>query len=112
MIIEDDDLNDSGTVVFAESSQTVSEGSRAVSVSIQRLGGSTGAVSVAYETNAGSAMASLDFISQVGVLNWADGDSSAKEVSISLLNDELFEGPDGQPPASGPFSKLVRLVLS
>ncbi|MCZ6675110.1 MAG: hypothetical protein O7C75_19425 [Verrucomicrobia bacterium] len=92
--IEDDDINNPGTVVFGTASQTQSEGVGTFKVIVKRVGGGTGAVSVAYQTVEGSALASLDYFSQVGVLNWADGDAADKEITISLINDQLFEGSE------------------
>ena len=92
VLIEDDDINSPGTIVFANSTQSISEGSGSVSVFVQRIGGATGAVSARYETEDGIALASVDFTSQVGVLNWADGDNFDKVIVVNLIDDQFFEG--------------------
>jgi len=56
-----------------------------------RHSGSTGAVSVAYSTSSGTALAGLDFTSVSGILNWADGDYSVKTVTIPIIADGITE---------------------
>lgn len=94
VIIENDDINNPGTVVFAAGAQTVSEDAGTVLVTVQRLGGATGEVSVAYQTFEGTASTTLDFGDQVGTLNWGEGDSADQEISVSIVNDQLFEGSE------------------
>ena len=92
VVIDDDDLASQGTVVFASSIQSIDESAGTLNVAVQRIGGATGAVSVNYQTIEGVAMTSLDFLNQVGVLNWADGDSDDKFIELTILDDLLFEG--------------------
>jgi uncharacterized delta-60 repeat protein len=66
-----------------------------VTVTVQRTGGSSGAVSVAYNTvDDGfdwSATAGADFTATMGNLSWGDGDSSEREITIPIVadNDDL-----------------------
>ncbi len=62
-------------------------------LTVSRSGGSSGAVSVAWDTQPGSASI-LDFVSAAGVLNWADGDATDKTISISLIADGFAEDPE------------------
>lgn len=69
-----------------------SEGST-LQFAVSRNGGSSGVVSVAWDTQPGSASI-LDFVSATGVLNWADGDATDKNISIGLIADGFTEDPE------------------
>jgi uncharacterized repeat protein (TIGR02543 family) len=53
---------------------------------VRRLGGSTGAFSVDYQTTISSATAGSDFVDTFGTLNFADGETS-KTFDLNILND-------------------------
>src|SRR6185369_547072 len=55
-------------------------------LSVTRTGGSTGPVSVNYSTADGTAVAGTDYTATSGTLNWADGDTAPKMISVPLLN--------------------------
>ena len=80
-----------GRFAFSSYSYGGSEGSQ-LQIPVQRLGGSTGAVSVAYEVLAGTADDS-DVTGGNGVLNWAGGDNAAKNITLDLTAD----GTAGEP---------------
>jgi uncharacterized delta-60 repeat protein len=65
----------------------VTAGEGTAEVAVRRTGGSTGAVSVAFETVDGSAQAGLDYVRRTGRLEWADGDGSQKWISVELVDD-------------------------
>lgn len=81
-----------GTITFAETSYFVVENAGVATIQVQRSGGTTGAVSVAYAVAGGTAAAGSDFESVSGVLTWAEGDSDTKSFQIPILNDQLAEG--------------------
>ena len=58
---------------------------------VVRQGASAGAASVDYSTVDGSAIADADYTTTVGTLNWADGEVSAKIVSVPLIDDAVAE---------------------
>jgi hypothetical protein len=60
-------------------------------VTVNRTGGSAGAIGVAYKTSGVSAVVGVNYSSTVGTLAWADGDASSKSVSIPIL-DPAFSG--------------------
>lgn len=62
-------------------------------LTVSRSGGSSGAVSVAWDTQPGSASI-LDFVSATGVLSWADGDATDRTISIGLIADGFAEEPE------------------
>ncbi len=59
----------------------------AATLSVARTGGSTGPVSVNFTTADGTALAGTDYTTASGTLTWADGDTSAKPISVPLLNN-------------------------
>ena len=83
-----------GVLALAAASYSVSEAGGAVSVQVNRSGGATGAVSVAYTTANGSALAGSDYGAVGGTLVWANGDSSPKTIRIPILDDRLREGAE------------------
>jgi uncharacterized delta-60 repeat protein len=72
---------------WLDDQHVVSEGVGTVSVPVVRHNGSTGAVSVQYLTNRGSATAGSDFVAASGTLTWADGDTEVKNVEVEILDD-------------------------
>jgi hypothetical protein len=80
-----------GQVQFSASGYTVNEGAGTMTISVTRIGGSDGAVSVQYATSNGSAVAGQDYVAASGTLTWAAGDASVKVFSVSILNDTLIE---------------------
>ena len=67
-------------------------------VSVRRIGGSSGAVAVSYSARdlAGQAPASkgLDYTAIAGRLTWADGDDSAREIVVPIASDTQAEPPE------------------
>ncbi|HYX25705.1 MAG TPA: Calx-beta domain-containing protein, partial [Thermoanaerobaculia bacterium] len=54
-------------------------------ITLERSSGSTGAVSVDYNTQDGTAVAGTDYTPAAGTLNWAAGDESLKTFFVPLL---------------------------
>ena len=87
----DDTMDSSGLVGFARAIQYVDETARSVSFRVRRTGGRTGAVTVDYDTRAGSAREGVDYIAAHGTLNWADGDASDRTVLVDVSDDDEVE---------------------
>jgi hypothetical protein len=87
--------NSPGSVRFVASAASVVENLAAgtVTLSVERIGDSDGAVSVDFGSIDGTALAGLDYTSATGTLNWADGDESVKTFTVPIINDSLVE-PD------------------
>jgi len=83
-----------GSLQFDTASYTVAESLGSVTLSVTRTGGSAGAVSVSYTTANVQAQAGSDYIATSGTLNWADGDTSARTISVPILNDSAVEGSE------------------
>ena len=63
-------------------------------MTVQRLGGVGGAVSVDYQTSDGSATAGSDYAATSGTLNWAAGDSADKTFTVPVNWDGRAEGTE------------------
>lgn len=82
-----------GTIDVTPATQDVSESATSVSVTIRRTGGSDGPASVTYATTPGSAAAGADYDAATATLTWANGDSTARTVTVTLRPDTTDE-PD------------------
>ena len=83
-----------GTIAFAETSYFVVENAGVATIQIQRSGGTTGEVSIAYAVAGGTATAGSDLETVSGVLTWADGESGSKSFQIPILDDQVDEGDE------------------
>ncbi|MBS0419121.1 MAG: hypothetical protein JSR66_15535 [Proteobacteria bacterium] len=81
-----------GTVAFSASSYSIAQTLGTVSVTVNRIDGSAGAIQVSYATAAGSAVAGTNFTATSGTLSWSDGDSGDKSVSIPISSANVFSG--------------------
>lgn len=84
-------VDSSGSVQFNATAITVTEDGMAATFTATRAGGSNGALSVDYATSNGTALAGVDYLAASGTLSWADGDSTAKTISVAILDDTLIE---------------------
>ena len=89
-----DNDNTPGTLSLSAANYSVTEGSATLTVTATRTGGNAGAVSVAYATVDGSAIAGSDYSARSGLLSWANGDSASKTVAISITNDLYAESAE------------------
>jgi len=81
-----------GGLQFDSATYTAPPGAGTVSLSVDRVGGSTGAVQVDYATSDGTAIAGQDYVSASGTLSWAAGDTSPKTFNVTLLNNPTANG--------------------
>ena len=84
-------VNPAGEVGFSSETYNVSEGSGSAVITIDRNGGTVGAVSVDYATSDGTAVAGSDYTATSGTLSWADGDGNSKTISVPLTDDSAHE---------------------
>jgi hypothetical protein len=85
--------SNAGTLQFSAPFYSATEDIGIVTtLNVIRTGGSEGEVSVQYAIlDNGTAEFNFDYIGGAGQLIWTDGDSSAKSISIMLLDDQLLE---------------------
>ena len=80
-----------GTLRFSQASYSANESAGTATITVQRIDGDDGAVSVFYTASAGTATAGADFTTTSGTLSWADNDDSSKSFAVTVLNDALVE---------------------
>ncbi len=82
----------SGTLQFSLADYATTElNGPTVTVTVTRVGGDEGPLSVDYATSDGSATAGSDYTATSGTLNFADGELS-KTFDVQILDDTVFEG--------------------
>jgi uncharacterized repeat protein (TIGR01451 family)/uncharacterized delta-60 repeat protein len=92
-IIDDDFLG--GRLQFSTDSYTNNENDVSAVVTVNRLGGNLGALTVQFQTLAGgTATAGADYVATNGVLVWADGESGSKTFTVPLLADGTVDGTE------------------
>lgn len=93
-VLRDNTANNQGSIRMSSYNYLTQEG-ETLRVGLDRVGGSTGAVQVYVETQAGTAQAQTDYTTTTGVYEWADGDTDTKYVDIPIAadanTDELSE---------------------
>jgi plastocyanin len=89
-----------GNLRFAAANVNVAEGNTAT-LTVQRVGGDDGAVSVSFATADGTAVAGGDYAPTSGTLSWADNDDNPKTFQVTTIEDSGVES-----------SETVNVVLS
>lgn len=77
--------NTPGTIVMTQATASVAEDSGSITLHVARQNGSNGSAQISYATANGTASAGSDYTSTSGTLNWADGDSSTKSITVPIL---------------------------
>ena len=90
--IADDDPP--GVIDFKSLRYDVDETAGQATVTVERVGGVGGAVSVDYQTSDGSATAGADYASTSGTLDWAAGDGGDKTFTVPVTWDGRAEGTE------------------
>jgi hypothetical protein len=80
-----------GTLQFSSAMYSVVEGDGSMFITVTRVGGSDGAISVKYISSDGSATAGDDYTAVSGKLKWSDGDASDKTFTVDILDDTIYE---------------------
>ena len=92
--INDDDVApvpQPGTVALNPATYSVNENGGSVTLTLTRTTGADGAISVSVASGGGSASAGADYTALSQTLNWADGDSANKTVTLTVLDDATDE---------------------
>lgn len=79
--------NPPGALQFTNLNFTATKNGGMATLTVQRIAGSVGAMSVNYTTQNGTAVAGNDFTTTSGTLNWANGDTANKTITVPILND-------------------------
>lgn len=93
----DSNIHSGGKFRFVTTKQTVNETAGSVNVTVRRESGSAGAASINYQTFSntfGAATANEDYTATAGTLQWADGDSADKTITIAITDDDTAEAKE------------------
>jgi hypothetical protein len=82
-----------GALQFSAATYSVAENGGSLTVTVNRIGGSAGAVSVNYATTNGTATAPGDYTAASGTLNFANAQTSAT-FPITINNDATYESDE------------------
>ncbi|MBS0419109.1 MAG: hypothetical protein JSR66_15475 [Proteobacteria bacterium] len=80
------------TLQLSAPSYTVSQTAGQITVKVNRVAGSTGAVSASYATANSTAVAGTDYTAVSGTLNWASGETATKSFTVPVMNTKPFTG--------------------
>ncbi len=95
VIITDTPLTGAGLLQFAASDYAVIEGENPVAtLSVERLGGTTGEVSIDYQTGEATAEVNSDYTHRQGTLKWAGGDGQTKTFTVPITADDVPEAEE------------------
>ncbi len=78
-----------GTVVFDSAGTEVYENAGSITLTVDRIWGKQGDISVDYQTVPGSAGAGSDFVAQSGILVFHDGET-AKTITVPLIDNNYI----------------------
>ena len=92
-ISENDPVPPSGSLQFSATGYNVNENGTSATITVSRVGGRFGLVSVAYASADGSATAGSDYRAVSGRLSFTDGEVS-KTFSIEIIDDADYEGDE------------------
>ncbi|GAC1672943.1 MAG: hypothetical protein NVS9B2_21160 [Steroidobacteraceae bacterium] len=81
-----------GTIGFSGASFKVDQSAGSVTITAVRMTAAKGAMSVAYSTLNGSAIAGTNYTASTGTLQWADGDGSSKAFTVPVNSSAVFTG--------------------
>jgi Calx-beta domain-containing protein/von Willebrand factor type A domain-containing protein len=82
-----------GRLQFTSQSYNVLENAGVATITVARIGGSAGSVTVEFATSDGSAVAPLDYLTSAGTLRFADGETN-KTFTVPIQPDALPEGTE------------------
>ena len=80
-----------GTLALGATTVSIGESAGNVTLTVNRTGGTDGAVAVSYATANGSASAGSDYTATSGTLDWAAGDGAGKTITVPIGSDTVDE---------------------
>jgi YVTN family beta-propeller protein len=94
-ITDNDAPQQPGTLQFSEPTYSAGEDADKISLTVTRVDGSDGEVSVQYLVTGGStATADNDYTGGTGTLTWSAGDSNPKPLAITVIDDTESESTE------------------
>ncbi len=87
------DANESaGSLQFSSANYSVAQATGSLEITVDRVDGSNGAVSVEYLTQAGTADSGTNYTAASGILSWDSGDATAKTFTVPISTSTGFTG--------------------
>lgn len=80
-----------GSLSLSQPRYTVSESNVTATITVTRTLGSVGAISVGYRTLDGTALAGQDYNAVTDVLTWANGETTPKTFTVTIIDDLVVE---------------------
>lgn len=84
-------IQDSGTGSFNQAEATISENVGDYIVEVNRAGSTSGELTFDYKLTSEQATIGVDVIDASGQISWADGNNDTKQITITVLNDDIEE---------------------
>ncbi|NDA66167.1 MAG: hypothetical protein EBY09_05925, partial [Verrucomicrobia bacterium] len=91
ILIIDNDFA-AGRLNFSQTNYTVSESGGTALITVQRSGGSQGAVTVQATVSDGTAVSPVDYAAATNTLVWAAGETASKVFPVSIVNNLIVDG--------------------
>jgi parallel beta-helix repeat protein len=81
-----------GTLRFSKVNYKVSEDGGTIELTVKRVDGNDGSISVDYATSDDTATAPDDYTQTTGTLNWADGNDAENTFTVDIIDNSELEG--------------------
>jgi hypothetical protein len=82
----------SDPIALSASTYSVAQGAGSITITVNRTGSASDAVTVDYATADGTAIAGTDYTATNGTLSWAQNDSTSKSIVIPISSTTPFTG--------------------
>ncbi len=113
-------IAEASAVRFSAATYSAAEGTGGVTITVERIGSTAGAISVNCSTSDGTALAGADYIATTGTIYFANGDSTPKTCTIPIIDDTAVEpsetlnitlsNPVGNVYLNSPASAVLTIV--
>ncbi|HEC85628.1 MAG TPA: hypothetical protein ENI48_10375 [Thioploca sp.] len=87
LTIVDTPTSGASILQFSAINYAANENSGTATISVNRLGGKSGQVTIAYATSDDTAIAGSDYQTTQGTLKWASGDAQTKTFTVPVIDD-------------------------
>ena len=94
LTINDNDNPPAGQLRFTAGTASVAETGTSITINVERVNGSFGAVGVTYATANGTANAGSDYTAATNQLSWANNETVSKFFVVNVADDASFEGAE------------------
>lgn len=117
-VIIDNDLSSGKANFVSSASYKTNEAAVLAQISLYRLGGSVGPLTVSVAAASGTATAGIDFTGVTNTVTWVNGDVAPKTILVPLIDDSSVEGNETvslrifNPSIAGAIGAVSNAVLT